>query len=95
MSLDETDVVRIAHLARLEIDPANVPRYAHDLSAILEFVNQMDLVDTAAVAPMAHPLDEVQRMRDDVVTEGNMRELFQSTAPLVEQGLYLVPKVIE
>lgn len=95
MSLDEGDVKRIAHLARLEISAADVPRYAHDLSAILAFVEQMGAVDTAAVAPMAHPLDAVQRLRDDAVTEGDARELFQAIAPQVEQGLYLVPKVIE
>ncbi len=95
MSLSEGDVKRIARLARLEISAADVPRYAHDLSAILAFVEQMGTVDTAAVAPMAHPLDAVQRLRDDAVTEGNEREAFQAIAPRVEQGLYLVPRVIE
>jgi aspartyl-tRNA(Asn)/glutamyl-tRNA(Gln) amidotransferase subunit C len=95
MSLDEGDVKRIARLARLEIRADDAPRYAHDLSAILEFVEQMAAVDTAAVAPMAHPLDAVQRLRDDAVTEENAREAFQAVAPQVERGLYLVPKVIE
>jgi aspartyl-tRNA(Asn)/glutamyl-tRNA(Gln) amidotransferase subunit C len=95
MSLDEGDVKRIARLARLEISADDGPRYAHDLSAILAFVEQMATVDTAAVVPMAHPLDAVQRLRDDVVTEENAREAFQAVAPRVERGLYLVPKVIE
>jgi aspartyl-tRNA(Asn)/glutamyl-tRNA(Gln) amidotransferase subunit C len=95
MSLDDGDVKRIARLARLEISADDVPRYAHDLSAILAFVEQMGAVDTAAVAPMAHPLDAAQRLRDDVVTEENTREAFQAIAPRVERGLYLVPKVIE
>jgi len=95
MSLDEGDVKRIARLARLEIRAEDAPHYAHDLSAILEFVEQMAAVDTAAVAPMAHPLDAVQRLRDDAVTEEDAREAFQAIAPRVERGLYLVPKVIE
>lgn len=95
MSLTEADVKRIARLARLEIGAADVSRYSHDLSAILAFVEQMASVDTAAVEPMAHPLDAVQRLRDDAVTEGNEREAFQAIAPRVERGLYLVPKVIE
>ncbi len=95
MSLSEGDVKRIAHLARLEIGAGDAPRYAHDLSAILAFVEQMGSIDTAAVAPMAHPLDAVQRLREDAVTEENGREAFQAIAPRVEQGLYLVPRVIE
>lgn len=95
MSLDAQDVNKIAHLARLKIDAADVPEYASQLSAILDLVEQMDAVDTSNVDPMAHPLDAVQRLREDVVTEENQREEFQKIAPSTEAGLYLVPKVIE
>jgi aspartyl-tRNA(Asn)/glutamyl-tRNA(Gln) amidotransferase subunit C len=95
MSLDKTQVEKIAHLARLQIDPADVPAYATNLSNILELVEQMDAVDTEGVNPMAHPTDAVQRLREDVVTESDQRDQFQAIAPQVENGLYLVPKVIE
>ena len=95
MALDRDDVVKIAHLARLGIDEADIPRYAQELSSILELVEQMNRVDTAEVQPMAHPLDATQRLRADAVTVGNQRKLFQANAPRVEAGLYLVPKVIE
>ena len=95
MSLDKTQVEKIAHLARLQIDPADVPEYATNLSNILDLVEQMDAVDTEGVDPMAHPTDAVQRLREDVVTETDQRDQFQSIAPQVENGLYLVPKVIE
>ena len=95
MSLDRATVVQIAHLARLAIDEAAIPRYAAELSRILDLVEQMNRVDTSAVVPMAHPLDAHQRLRADEVTEVNQREKFQRGAPLVEDGLYLVPRVIE
>jgi aspartyl-tRNA(Asn)/glutamyl-tRNA(Gln) amidotransferase subunit C len=95
MSLGPEDVEKIAHLARLAIGPADVPGYAGELSRILELVAQMGAVDTEMVAPMAHPLDETQRMRPDEVTEPDRRGEFQALAPQVEAGLYLVPKVIE
>ena len=95
MSLDKQDVVNIAHLARLSIDAQDIPEYTRNLSSILELVEQMNKVDTIDVQPMAHPLDAVQRLREDIVSEGNQRDLFQSIAPETEAGLYLVPKVIE
>lgn len=95
MSLTTNDVNRIAWLARLAIDTDKSDSYAHDLSSILDFIAQMGTVDTSDVAPMAHPLDEVQRLRPDVVSETDQRALFQQHAPSVEAGLYLVPKVIE
>ena len=95
MSLQKEDVEKIAHLARLAIDEADIPDYARNLSSILDLVERMDCVDTEAVTPMAHPLDMPQRLRDDVVTEENQRERFQAIAPQVENGLYLVPQVIE
>lgn len=95
MSLDKNDVVKIAHLARLEIADADIPGYADNLSKILDLVEQLNAVDTQQVSPMAHPLDAKQRLRADEVTETNQREHFQAIAPQVEAGLYLVPKVIE
>ena len=95
MSLDRDDVVKIAHLARLAIDETDIPRHARELSNILALVEQMNRVDTTDVEPMAHPLDTSQRLRPDVLTESDQRELFQNNAPQVEAGLYLVPKVIE
>ncbi len=95
MELDDAEVKKIAHLARLGIDPADIPEYVRNLTDILSFVEQLNKVDTAGVPPLAHPLDASQRLRADVVTETDQRAEFQSGAPLVEDGLYLVPKVIE
>ena len=95
MSLDKNDVVKIAHLARLEIAEADIPGYAENLSKILDLVEQLNAVDTSQVSPMAHPLDAKQRLREDAVTETDQRDHFQAIAPQVEAGLYLVPKVIE
>ena len=95
MSLSSEDVNKIAHLARLSISKEDVSQYAKNLSDILSFVAQMNAVDTKEVAPMAHPQDAVQRLRQDEVTERNEREHFQRIAPQAESGLYLVPKVIE
>ncbi|MHB8425373.1 MAG: Asp-tRNA(Asn)/Glu-tRNA(Gln) amidotransferase subunit GatC [Gammaproteobacteria bacterium] len=96
MSLTPDDVRTIARLARLAISEQDIPRYADNLSRILDFVAQLDQADTSHVAPMAHPLSSLtQRLRDDVVTETSQRDLFQKNAPQVDAGLYLVPKVIE
>ena len=95
MALEKNDVEKIAHLARLALDEQDVPKYAREISKILALVEQMNQVDTRDVEPMAHPLDASQRLRPDVVTEEDQRELFQTNAPQVEAGLYLVPKVIE
>lgn len=95
MSLTSAEVDRIAWLARLAIDADKVDAYARDLSGILDFIEQMNTVDTTAVEPMAHPLDQSQRLRPDAVTEADQRTRFQAQAPAVEAGLYLVPKVIE
>ncbi len=95
MSLKIEDVKNIAHLARLQIDEADMENYARDLSNILQLVDQMNQVNTDDVQPMAHPMDAQQRLRDDVVKETDQREKFQSIAPDVEAGLYRVPRVIE
>jgi aspartyl-tRNA(Asn)/glutamyl-tRNA(Gln) amidotransferase subunit C len=95
MTLDKNTIEKIAYLSRLQIDDRDIPRYTQNLSNILEFIGQMNDVDTTEVVPMAHPLAVTQRLRDDQVTEVNQRDKFQAIAPQVESGLYLVPKVIE
>ncbi len=95
MSLDRSEVEKIAHLARLAVSGTEAESLSRDLSNILDFVAQMDAIDTAGVQPMAHPLGMVQRLRPDEVSETDRREVFQGIAPLTENGLYLVPKVIE
>ena len=95
MSLSPEQIKQVAHLARLSLPPDKVEHYARQLSNILELVGQLSQASTDQVEPMAHPLDMVQRMRPDVVTEDDRREAFQAIAPAVENGLYLVPKVIE
>jgi aspartyl-tRNA(Asn)/glutamyl-tRNA(Gln) amidotransferase subunit C len=88
-------VDHIAHLARLAVSEEEAADYVAKLSRILAMVDQLQQVDTAGVTPMAHPLDMVQRLRPDAVTEPDQRELVQRNAPRVEEGLYLVPRVIE
>jgi aspartyl-tRNA(Asn)/glutamyl-tRNA(Gln) amidotransferase subunit C len=95
MSLNPEDVKRVAHLARIAIGEQDIPGYAKSLSEILSLVEQMNGVDTDGVTPMAHPMEASQRLREDEVTEGDQRERFQRIAPLAQDGLYLVPKVIE
>jgi len=95
MSIQSEEVVKIAHLARLGIKDEKLPSYAAELSNIMELVEQMNQVDTAEIDPMAHPLDQSQRLRLDVATEENQRESLQRNAPNVEDGLFLVPRVID
>jgi aspartyl-tRNA(Asn)/glutamyl-tRNA(Gln) amidotransferase subunit C len=95
MSLTTDDVKRIAHLARIEIGDDEAQSTLQQLSGILGLIEEMQAVDTTGIEPMSHSQDLTQRLRDDVVTSTNQRELFQSIAPAVENGLYLVPKVIE
>ena len=99
MSLTLQDIGRIAHLARLELDEPQAQRMLTRLNSFFDIVAQMQAVDTTGVAPLAHPtavIDHVAlRLRDDVVSEPNQREANQRSAPAVERGLFLVPKVIE
>ena len=95
MSLNTHDVKRIAHLARLAVSEEEAEATLVKLSGILGLIEEMQAVDTSGIAPMSHSQDVTQRLRADVVTESNQRELLQSIAPAVEHGLYLVPKVIE
>ena len=95
MSLTTEDIEKLADLARLDISAGEIADVSTKLSAIVDLVNQLAAAPTAAVAPMAHPMDRTQRLRADVVTEEDEHELYQRNAPAIERGLYLVPKVIE
>ena len=95
MSLSPDDVRRIARLARIALQPAESAAVAERLNAVLAMVEQIRRVDTSGIEPMAHAQDVVQPLREDSVTETDQRERFQAVAPAVEEGLYLVPKVVE
>jgi aspartyl-tRNA(Asn)/glutamyl-tRNA(Gln) amidotransferase subunit C len=95
MEVDDAVVKSIAQLAQLELKPKDIQENIDSMASILNLVDQMQTVDTSGIEPMAHPLDAVQRLREDEVSEPNQQELFQSIAPATENGLYLVPKVIE
>lgn len=95
MSLDSDAVKNIAHLARIAVSEEDLQTYAKDLSNILDMVDQMNAVDVAGVEPLSNALDQTQRLRADVVTESNQRDELQACAPQTEQGLFLVPRVIE
>jgi len=95
MTIGPDDINQIAHLARLKIDEKDIPKLSADLGNILSLVDQLQAVNTDDIIPMAHPMDAVQILRKDVVTETDNREKYQKVAPNTEDGLYLVPKVIE
>jgi len=95
MSLTADDVKKIANLAQLIVDENDPAINPVQLSSILQFIAQLNAVDTSTIEPLAHPLDLAQRLRGDVLTEPNLRDKYQRIAPQVEAGLYLVPKVIE
>jgi len=95
MSLSNEEVQRIAHLARIELAPGEAEQTRDRLNGIFSLIEEMQAVDTLGVEPMAHAQNLGQRLREDVVTETNQRAAFQQVAPDVEDGLYLVPVVIE
>jgi len=95
VSLDKDQVQHIAMLARLKLADDEFDETVDKLSRIVDFVDQLSQAETKDVVPMAHPLNEAQRLRTDEVTEGDEREVLQMNASSVENGLYLVPKVIE
>ena len=95
MSLDKEQVQQIAVLARLRLADDEFAETVDKLSRIVDFVDQLSQADTAGVVPMAHPLEVAQRLRPDAVTEPDDRDRVQENAPAVQDGLYLVPKVIE
>ena len=95
MTISREDIEKVAVLARIRVDDEQVSALENDLGNILDLVDQLSAADTDAVEALAHPLDAVQRLRPDEVTETNQREAFQAIAPATENGLYLVPRVIE
>lgn len=99
MSLTLTDIDRLAHLARLELQSSQRERLTAQMNAFFDIVEQMRSVDTKGVEPLTHPVAVVQeialRLQEDVVREANQREANQRSAPAVEDGLFLVPRVIE
>lgn len=99
MALTPQDIGRIAHLARLKLSPQESERMLTQLNGFFDIVEQMRAVDTSGLTPLAHPVEAIQaislRLRDDLASEPNQREANQRSAPAVEQGLFLVPKVIE
>jgi aspartyl-tRNA(Asn)/glutamyl-tRNA(Gln) amidotransferase subunit C len=99
MSLNAQDIARIANLARLELPPAESERMLAQINGFFAIVEKMRAVDTSGVEPLTHPVATVQdvqlRLREDVPSEPNQREANQQSAPAVERGLFLVPKVIE
>jgi|TARA_Y100000590_G_scaffold137083_1_gene156929 aspartyl-tRNA(Asn)/glutamyl-tRNA(Gln) amidotransferase subunit C len=95
MSLDKSEVQKIAWLARLAISKEDAANYCHELAEIVDMMEQMNSVDTTDVAPLAHPLEVFSRLRTDNVTESDQRENFQSNTSETKDGYYLVPKVIE
>jgi aspartyl-tRNA(Asn)/glutamyl-tRNA(Gln) amidotransferase subunit C len=95
MSLTLADVEKIARLARLELSAAEADATLAQLNDIFALIEQIQAADTAGIEPMAHAVDVVQRLRADEVVEPDRREAYQAVAPEVEEGLYLVPKVIE
>jgi aspartyl-tRNA(Asn)/glutamyl-tRNA(Gln) amidotransferase subunit C len=99
MSLNSEDIARIANLARLELQPEESERMLARINGFFEIVEKMRAVDTAGIEPLSHPVAAVRdvelRLRDDVASEPDQREANQRSAPAVERGLFLVPKVIE
>ena len=95
MSLTPDQLQRIALLARIDVSADEAQGVAERLNRVLGLIDQLQAVDTQGIEPMSHALDVVQRLRPDVVTETDRRDDYQKGAPAVEQGLYLVPKVIE
>lgn len=90
-----SEIEKLANLAKLKIDGETIEEVTTRITNVLALVDQLKLVDTDGVEPMAHPLDAKQVLRPDEVTEPDRREAFQQIAPATEDGLYLVPKVIE
>ena len=95
MAIERQQVEQLARLARIALDESTLARTTSSLGDVLTLIDQLQAVDTSSVEPMAHPLDAIQRLRLDVVTEPDQRAVLQANAPAVQDGLFLVPKVIE
>lgn len=95
MIIERQEIEKLATLARIAIDDSTINEVTERLGSVLELVDQLQAADTSGVDPMSHPLQATQRLRQDEVSELNQREALQTTAPDTEDGLFLVPKVIE
>lgn len=95
MSIEKQTIENLATLSRLEIDDKRIKEISHRLSSVLELVDQLQAADTNSLVDSQNSQQEIQRLREDKVTETNQREAFQAIAPDTEDGLYLVPKVID
>ncbi len=95
MSIERHEIEKLATLARIAIDDSTINQVSERLGSVLELVDQLQAADTSGVDPMSHPMQATQRLRDDEVNELNQREALQAAAPDTEDGLFLVPKVIE
>jgi aspartyl-tRNA(Asn)/glutamyl-tRNA(Gln) amidotransferase subunit C len=95
MNVKKSEIAYIASLSKLKIEDTEMDNYTRQISEILEMIQQLEKVDTHDIEPMAHPLNMKQRLRLDLVTEENRRELYQKNAVVFEEGFYKVPKVIE
>ena len=95
MAIERQQVEQLAHLARIALDESTLSRTTRSLADVLALIDQLQAVDTTGIEPMAHPLDAVQRLRADIVTEPDQRDVLQAIAPAVQDGLFLGPKVVE
>jgi len=95
MHIERHEIEKLATLARIAINEDTISDVTARLSSVLDLVDQLQAIDTDGVAPMSHPMQSTQRLREDEVTELNQREALQAVAPDIEKGLFLVPKVIE
>ena len=95
MALEQDEIEKIAELARIRIADGDIGEITARITDILSMVDQLKAVDTTGIEPMASPLDATARLRPDEITQTNTRDVFQAIAPAVENGLYLVPKVID
>ena len=95
MSIKKSEIAYISSLSKLKMEDAEMENYTHQISDILKMIQQLEKVDTDDIEPMAHPLNMKQRLRVDVITEENHRELYQKNAVEFEEGFYKVPKVID
>ncbi len=95
MKIDNEVILNIAELAQLEVKDEMISQYADKMTAMLNLVEEMQSVNTDNIEPVSNPLDAVQTMREDKVTEKDLRDEYQAIAPEVDSGLYLVPRVVE
>ncbi len=95
MSIDRDDIVKVSRLAKIHLNEADIPELTQRINRILSMVDDMQSIDTTGIEPMANPMDAIQHLRDDVVTEKNQREQLMENAPVSEDGLFLVPQVLD